>query len=143
MPNRRSDPPPFEIKADVDTGIVTTVLRGFWTLATLDGFAAGMADAIGKVAPHHPVFALLSDSTEFQIQTPAVGARFAEMMTAGAAMHLGPTAIVVGTVLNKLQAERLFTDPRVRVFTDAGEARRWIDAYREAPPREPEEGEER
>ena len=124
--------PPFEIRADVRAGIVTMVLRGFWTLETMERYGAGMLEAVAKVAARHPMFALLSDSTDFNIQSPEVGARFTAMMKAGAEMHVGPTAIVVGTTLNKLQAEHLFPDPRVRVFTDADEARRWIDAYRAA-----------
>jgi len=132
MPHRKSALPPFEIEADERAGIITMVLRGFWTLGTMEKFEAAMAEAIARVAPRNPMFALLSDSTDFKIQAPEVGARFTEMMMAGAARHVGPTAIVVGTTLNKMQAERVFPDPHVRIFSDLGEARRWIDEFRAA-----------
>lgn len=119
---------PFEITTDLRGGVVRTVLRGFWDMETLMAFGRGMREAVGAVARRHAVFALLSDSTDFHIQSPEVSEGFAQMMTEGARHHAGPTAIVVGTMLNKIQAGRVFTDPRVRIFTDGHEARRWVDA---------------
>ena len=119
--------PPFEITVDNDAGLIRTVLRGFWTMGDLMAFGAGMYDAVQTVAARHRVFALLSDSTGFKVQSAEVSEGFEKMTAAGAAMHSGPTAIIVGSTLNKLQADRIFTDPRVRVFIDAAEARRWVD----------------
>jgi len=118
---------PFEIHVDESNGWIRTVLRGFWTLADLQAFGQGMLEAVGRVARRHAVFALFSDSTAFKIQSAEVSESFARMVEQGNRMHRGPTAIVVGTVLNKLQAERLFRDPRARVFTDFGEAQRWAE----------------
>jgi hypothetical protein len=118
---------PFEIHVDEAAGIVRTVLRGFWTLEDLAAFGRGMFAAVGRVAPRHAVFALMSDSSAFKIQSAEVGEAFAKMMDQGNRAHAGPTAIVVGTTLNKLQAERLFTDPRVRVFIEAADAQAWVN----------------
>ena len=119
---------PFEIHVDEAAGIIRTVLRGFWTLDDLHAFGRGMFEAVGRVARRHAVFALMSDSSAFKIQSAEVGDAFAKMMEQGNRAHTGPTAIVVGSRLNKLQAERLFGDPNVRVFIDADEARGWVDA---------------
>lgn len=119
--------PPFEIHVDEVAGIVRTVLRGFWTIEDMQAFGRGMLEAVGPVARGHVVFGLLSDATAFKIQSVEVSEAFARMMAQGSRIHRGPTAIAVGSTLNKLQAERLFTDPGVRIFMDFGEARRWID----------------
>jgi hypothetical protein len=122
-----ADAPPFEIIVDKHAGLVSTVLRGFWTMDDLNAFGAGMYVAVQSVAARHPVFALISDSTDFKVQSTEVSEGFAQMMDMGNRSHAGPAAIVVGSALNKLQAERVFTDPRVRIFIDKAEARRWID----------------
>ena len=123
----RSSSAPFEITVDRHGGVVRTLLRGFWTMDDLNAFGAGMYAAVQAVAARHAVFGLLSDSTAFKIQSPEVSEGFARMMEIGNKSHAGPTAIVVGTALNKIQAGRVFTDPRVRVFLDPVEARRWVD----------------
>ncbi len=128
MAGEKTGEAPFEVEVDLDAGIVKTVLRGFWTMADLQAFGRAMLEAIGKVSRRHAKFALLSDSTGFKIQSLEVSEGFAAMMNAGVKMHWGPTAIVVGTMLNKKQAERVFDNPRVRIFTDSAAARRWIDA---------------
>jgi hypothetical protein len=119
--------PPFEIHVDEAIGIVRTVLRGFWTLEDLQAFGDKMFEAVGRIARRHVVFGLLSDSSDFKIQSTEVGEAFAHMMAKGNRGHAGPTAIAVGSTLNKLQAERLFPDPRVRIFLDFGEAQRWVE----------------
>ena len=119
--------PPFEIHVDQETAIVRTVLRGFWTMDDLTAFGAGMYEAVQAIAARHPIFALLSDSTRFKVQSPEVSDGFAHMMAVGSRAHSGPTAIIVGSILNKLQAERVFTDPRVRIFTDPAAARLWVE----------------
>ena len=48
-------------------------------------------------------------------------------------MHLGPTAIIVAGVLNKLQAERTLKGDRVRVFLNEADARAWLIAEMAQP----------
>jgi len=119
--------PPFEIDVDEKAGVVRMVLRGFWTLADLHAFGAQLAEAVGRAARRHAIFALISDSTGFKIQSAEVSEAFGRMMGAGNRVHAGPSAIVVGSALNKLQAERLLGSPRVRIFTDFDAAVRWVD----------------
>jgi hypothetical protein len=38
----------------------------------------------------------------------------------------GPIALIAGSMLNKMQAERVFPYPNVRVFLDSDAAREWL-----------------
>lgn len=119
--------PPFEIDVDQDAGVIRTVLRGLWTMDDLAGFSAGMFAAVQEIAPRHPVFGLISDSTLFQVQTLEVSVEFARLAEEGNRGRSGPTAIVVGSMLNKFQAKRMFPDPRVHIFTEYDAAQHWLD----------------
>jgi hypothetical protein len=49
-----------------------------------------------------------------------------EIMRGGMAITTGRAAVVVGSQLNKAQAERTLVHPRVRVFTTMKAARAWL-----------------
>jgi hypothetical protein len=119
--------PPFEIVIDTQAGIIRAVLRGLWTMDNVAAFGGGMYAAVMEIAPLHPIFGLLSDSTAFPVQTLEVASEFARLAEEGNRGRSGPTAIVVSSTLNKLQVRRMFPDPRVHVFTDVAEAGAWLD----------------
>ena len=119
--------PSFEIIVDTQAGIIRTVLRGLWTMEDVTAFSGGMFAAVQEIAPLQPVFGLLSDSTAFPVQTLEVANEFARLAEEGNRGRSGPTAIIVGSTLNKLQVRRMFPDPRVHVFTDFTEAEAWLD----------------
>lgn len=74
-------------------------------------------------------FAILSDSSRFPVQSLAVASGFERIRARGSKLHKGPTAIVVGSYLNKVQAERSLKGARIRVFLSADEARDWLTAW--------------
>jgi hypothetical protein len=119
--------PPFEIAVDQEAGVIRTVLRGLWTMEDVTAFSAGMFAAVQEIAARHPAFGMISDSTLFQVQRADVSEEFARLAAEGNRGRSGPTAIVVGSMLNKFQAKRMFPDPRVHVFTEHEAAQRWLD----------------
>lgn len=50
----------------------------------------------------------------------------AQIMRAGMAMTSGRAAVVVGSLLNKAQAERTLVHPRVRVYATLEGATNWL-----------------
>ncbi|HVF93948.1 MAG TPA: hypothetical protein VM900_06510, partial [Sphingomonas sp.] len=66
------------------------------------------------------------DASRFPVQSPAVAAGFDKIRERGSKVRKGPTAIVVASVLNKMQAERSLQGPDIRVFLSADEARAWL-----------------
>ena len=101
-------------------------LEGFWSAATLARFAAELLVRTAAIGRGGTIYGVLSDSSRFPVQSPLVAQGFSRIAARGAERHRGPTAIVVAGALNKMQAERTLGGARLRVFTDAVEARSWI-----------------
>lgn len=123
-----TDSRPYDIRFDPDRRILYLRLSGFWTIATVIRFAAELLVRATAARARHRRFATFSDSSAFPVQSTQVAQYFERIMARGIAMDIGPTAIVVASHLNKLQAERVFRPDRVRVFTDRTQAEAWLDA---------------
>lgn len=118
----------YSIRFDAQSRILELRLEDFWSSATLARFAAELLVRATALRVRHGGFAILSDSSRFPVQSPEVAQGFERLMARGTKSHTGPTAIVVASVLNKMQAERSLKAPRVRVFLDADEAKQWLQA---------------
>lgn len=122
----------YTIAFDAQSRTLQLKLEGFWSAATLAGFAAELISKTTALRTRYPEFAILSDSSCFPVQSPDVARGFEQLMMGGAKAHTGSTAVVVASVLNKMQAERSLPGTRVRVFMSADEARRWLATERAA-----------
>lgn len=71
-------------------------------------------------------FDVVVESTEFPVQANDVADLMTSIMRMGMAMTNGRAAVVVGSVLNKAQAERTLVHDRLRVFMDMNAAREWL-----------------
>lgn len=95
-------------------------------MATVARFAAELLIRTTAARLRYGRFAMLSDSTEYPVQSATVSAYFERIMARGIDMDIGPCAIVVGSYLNKVQAERIFDNDRVKVFIDGSDAASWL-----------------
>ena len=118
----------YTIRFDPQEHVLHLTLSDFWTEATLALFTAEMVAKATALRRDGRPYGVLSDSRNFPVQSPAVAQGFERLMAAGAKAGAGPTAVVVASTLNKLQAERSLAGGRVRVFLDEGEARAWLAA---------------
>ncbi len=125
---------PFEISGDEEIGIIQAALRGFWTIEIFEAFERAMLAKSARMKSLHSVYALFSDCTEFPVQASDVVHLFQRIE--GPESVGGPTAILVGSALVKLQAERVLTDPAIRAFTDRQRAEAWLMETLEARRRE-------
>ena len=116
----------YSIRYDTRERVLHLQLEGFWTVATLARFAAELIARATTLKLRRIGYAVLSDSTRFAIQSPTVSQGFEQLMARGAQAHDGPTAIVVASQLNKMQAERTLKGERVRVFLTEADARAWL-----------------
>jgi hypothetical protein len=116
----------YAIRYDPGDRILHLRLEGFWGAATLAGFTAELLVRTTALRLRGTVYGVLSDSSRFAIQSPLVSQGFERIMARGAQTHRGPTAVVVASVLNKLQAERTLKGDRTRISLDAEEARAWL-----------------
>ncbi|MFD1034640.1 hypothetical protein ACFQ15_08245 [Sphingomonas hankookensis] len=116
----------YDIRFDPDHRLFHLTLCGFWTMTTVVQFAAELLARTTAARLRYRRFAMLSDSTGFPVQSTQVATYFERIMIRGIQMDIGPCAIIVGSHLNKLQAERVFDSQRVRVFTDRARAEAWL-----------------
>lgn len=118
----------FDVRFDPARRVLHLRLEGFWSMATIDHFAAEMAPKATAFRLRHGSFATLSDARAFWIQSADVLERFERFRARATETKAGPTAIVVASALSKTQAERVLKSDRVRVFLDLAEAEAWLAA---------------
>lgn len=117
----------FRFHFHEDLGYLEAKLAGFWTLEELAAFDRDINYYVTRYAGRFPNFPMLSDSREFAVQSLEVSDAFAAFSTAGAQRHTGRVAVVVSSVLSRMQTKR-FIDEKwgQRFFDDMDEARAWV-----------------
>lgn len=116
----------FRVDYDVLTNVLTISVRGFMALEDV----AVLAEAVdAKARQAHAIsddFDVIVESLEFPVQANDVADHLTEIMRRGIVLTSGRAAVVVGSQLNKLQAERTLVHPRLRVFPTMDAARAWL-----------------
>jgi len=115
---------PFTVGHDPERALIVVTMHDFWTVETVDAYGAALGPVIGAALSAGGPVALLIDCMAYPVQSAAVAERFVTL----AATFPPPSpdgvravAIVVGSMLNKMQAQRTF-GPMVTIFTDHDEA---------------------
>lgn len=125
----------FELKFHQKEGLLERRLSGFWTPDTAKDYMAQLDALIARIKRTHPNFRTLSDSTGMALQSAEVTIALTEGMKRLFAANPGRVAIIAGSVLNKLQIQRGYPFPNVRVFLNEQSARAWL--FEETPPEKP------
>ena len=99
---------------------------GLWKMDDVQRFAADLLKTVQAIPMDRRDFAVLSETTAFPVQTTEVSTALGHIMDVAQRMNTGRTAIIVGSMLNKLQAERYVGRPGTRVFLNAEQARAWL-----------------
>ncbi len=117
----------YEIDFDPVRKLLVLRTEGFWSLGTLAAFAAA-ALARGAIArARYGRYAILADSRKLPVQSAEVARALDAVVSKSLALSDAPYACVVGSMLVKLQAERVLNRPNCRVFLDMDEATAWLD----------------
>ena len=101
-------------------------VEGYWTIDDFKAFEADAVPTVEKLVRRWGSFRYLSDARRYPVQSPEVGLAFKGYGDWVGKANKGPVALIAGSVLNKLQAERVFQAPRVRIFMDLTDARKWL-----------------
>ena len=117
----------FRIELDADAKLVRITVAGFWEPQDVPVFAKAVGARAQEARAAGDDFNVLIESLDFPVQSNEVADLLASVMAGGAALTSGWIAVVVGSQLNKLQAERTLLHPRLRVFLSIAEARDWLD----------------
>jgi hypothetical protein len=117
----------FEVSFDERAGIITARMRGFWPEETLQAFNDEMAAAIRAAMRRGTVFGILSDATQFGVQSAQIALGFARNESNDPGKPAGPLAFIAGSALVAMQAKRVLTNAQVAVFTDVSAGRQWLE----------------
>jgi hypothetical protein len=125
----------FEVAFDSNRQLLRWRMQGFWTMTDVAAFRKAMGAAVGPLGPPPHEYDGLCDSRDFQVQTGPVSAALGEIDRIGTAARRdrGRFAIVVGSVINKLQAERTLKGNGIRVFLTIDEAEAWLQDKASGP----------
>lgn len=116
----------FDVHYDRLVNCLKISVRGFWRPEDVALLAREVGAKALAARSIRDDFDALVESFEFPVQANDVADLLANIMRGGMALTKGRAAVVVGSVLNKAQAERTLVHPRVRVFTTMAEAEAWL-----------------
>lgn len=116
----------FTVTYDPDHRILHLTMSGFWTVATVDQFAAEIQRVVDAIpgSPRH--FDVLSESVDLPVQSEEVSEALARITADFQGHWNGRTALAVKRMLNKLQADRTMAMPRVKAFLTVDAAMMWL-----------------
>ncbi|MGW8203088.1 hypothetical protein ACWGM0_11160 [Sphingomonas bisphenolicum] len=116
----------FHVEYDPRANCLMMKVEGFWTPDNV----VALAKEVGSKANHAKAirddFNVIVESFDFPVQANDVADLLAGIMRGGMTLTSGRTAVVVGSQLNRAQAERTLVHPRVRVFLTMEEAQGWL-----------------
>lgn len=122
----------FHVEYDTRASALILTVRGFWKPEDVVAFAASVRAGAQEATAIRPDFDVLVDSLDFPVQANSVADLLSAIMRDGMTLTTGHAAVVVGSYLNKAQAERTLVHPRVRMFLALADARQWLAAQRDA-----------
>jgi hypothetical protein len=123
----------FRLDYDPDRNRVLVEIRGLWTLETVRDFAKAAGAKAHEVRAIRADYDVLIDSRDFAVQPNDIADLLPSITEGGLTLTTGRAASVVGSELNRLQAERTQTHPRMRIFTTMAEADAWLAAPSDTP----------
>lgn len=115
----------YAFKYEPGSNILNLRLTGFWTMATMEQFTEEFVAVMTSLAKSKRPFVVLSDCREYPVQSAEIGEAWSGILGPTPTVTV-PYAIVVGSVLNKIQAKRALTAPNVRLFTEMRKASEWL-----------------
>jgi len=116
----------FRLDYDPARNLMRIDIRDFWTVETVHAFAAAAGAKAMEVRATRDDYDVLIDSRAFPVQANDVADLLPRIAEGGLALTSGRAASVVGSHLNKLQAERTQTHPRLKIFLTMEAAEAWL-----------------
>jgi|GEM_PF-1284515 len=123
----------YQLNFDERAGLLEITLSGFWTVETVRSFHRDYLEMISRYRLSYPSFPTLSDSRELAVLSSEASQAFIEGSREAAELHSGRVAVVFGSHLAKMQADRRAQElaasgvdrSKQGYFTDMDLARRW------------------
>jgi hypothetical protein len=116
----------FDFSYDPDENLMRLVQQGYWSLADFRTFESEFVKLHTTIRKTNRNYRVLADCREFPVQSPEISEAFGQLFAIIMDENKGRYAIVVGSILNKLQTKRALPQPHVQTFTDPNEAMAWL-----------------
>ena len=116
----------YRLEYDPVRNRILATIRDFWTTQTVREFAAASGALAHGVRETRDDYDVLIDSRAFPVQSNEIADLLPSIAEGGLSLTSGRAASVVGSHLNKLQADRTQTHPRFRAFMTMAEAEAWL-----------------
>src|SRR5690349_16574789 len=95
----------FSLAYDAEAGFIRMTVKGFWTVQMVEALFAELLPMMARLKASGKRVLVLSDAREFPVQTAEVAETFGRL-DPEARRYRERMAMVVGSVLNKMQARR-------------------------------------
>ena len=118
----------FRVEYDRAANLLRITVAGFWKPEDVPAFARVVGAKTQEARAVRDDFDVIVDSLAFPVQANDVADLLTSVLAGGAALTSGWFAVVVGSQLNKLQAERTLVHPRLSVFRSMRAAEAWLAA---------------
>lgn len=116
----------FQVVYDRHDNCLTMKVEGFWKPEDVVSLAKEVGSKARQAQAIRDDFNVLVESFDFPVQATDVADLLANIMRGGMTLTSGRAAVVVGSQLNKAQAERTLAHPRLCVFLTLEAARAWL-----------------
>jgi hypothetical protein len=121
----------FKVDYDRGANCLNIEVKGFWKPEETALLAKEVRLKARTAMMIRKDFDACIESLEFPVQAMDVAELLSQMellsqIMQEVALTTGRAAVVVGSQLNKAQAERTLVHPRVRIFLCTGKAREWL-----------------
>lgn len=118
----------FNVDYDPRANCLNIQVKGFWQAEDVAVFATEVGLKARAASSIRMDFDAFVESLDFPVQAMDVADLLTQIMRGAMAITTGRAAVVVGSQLNKAQAERTLVHPRVRIFVSTEKAREWLAA---------------
>jgi hypothetical protein len=116
----------FQVVYDRPANRLCITVKGFFNPDDVASLAKEVGAKAREARSVRDDFDVIVESFEFPVQANDVAELLANIMRAGMALTSGRAAVVVGSQLNKAQAERTLVHPKLRIFLTLEDARSWL-----------------
>lgn len=115
----------YKIDFDEAKSLIRLELEGFWDADVATRFSADFLAKAAEVGRNGRVVSVIGDGRGLPVQSAEVSEVFGKLMDDMSRAVGGRVAIITATILNRLQAQRIFHGQKFQVFDDPAKAEAW------------------
>lgn len=116
----------YSFSYDPDRALMYVVKKGYWSLDKFHAFETDFLAHHRETIKKQPDYRLFGDCTEYSVQSVEVSEAYTQFFDIFSQINRNRFAILVSSILAKMQAKHAMSHDIVEVFTDREEAMTWL-----------------